>query len=418
MTRILFLVHGHPAINKGGGEIAAWNLFDRCRKEGMKALLLARTDTAAHPGTVFSVRSPDEILFHCGIHNLFDLSNPGAIHVHREIKKLVLEFKPDIIHVHHYYGIGVEIFRSLKQAAPFAKLIFTLHEYMGMCMHYGTMVRTNESELCYEASPADCHRCFPQHTSGDFFLRKQFILDQFSYIDHFIAPSNFLKSRYCEMGLAENKITVLENLLDLPDVLPPRTLGEGQARGKFGFFGQISPFKGVNVLLKAVKLMPKSVRKKVHIEIYGANLDRQSESFRNEYETLLRECHTTVSFKGRYESRQLPALMSEVDWVVVPSTWWENSPIVIQEALASGRPVIGSDIGGVREKIDEGGGLLFRAGNAGSLATVMEHAMNEQVYNACRERLKVKRDNFVLYQQLYAQMLERSICVMDGLDEK
>ena len=46
--------------------------------------------------------------------------------------------------------------------------------------------------------------------------------------------------------------------------------------------------------------------------------------------------------------------MASVDWVVVPSIWWENSPLVIQEAFGYGRPVICSDIGGMAEKVTDG----------------------------------------------------------------
>ena len=56
--------------------------------------------------------------------------------------------------------------------------------------------------------------------------------------------------------------------------------------------------------------------------------------------------------------------MAEIDWVVVPSIWWENSPLVIQEAFLHGRPVICSDIGGMAEKVRHGvDGLHFRVGD-------------------------------------------------------
>jgi glycosyltransferase involved in cell wall biosynthesis len=62
--------------------------------------------------------------------------------------------------------------------------------------------------------------------------------------------------------------------------------------------------------------------------------------------------------------------------VVVPSRWWENSPLVIQEAFLHQRPVICSDIGGMAEKVDDGvDGLHFRAGDARSLARVLERAV-------------------------------------------
>ena len=58
--------------------------------------------------------------------------------------------------------------------------------------------------------------------------------------------------------------------------------------------------------------------------------------------------------------------MRSVDWVIMPSVWWENSPIVIQEAFFHGRPIISSNIGGMAEKItDDVDGLHFRVGSVG-----------------------------------------------------
>ena len=61
--------------------------------------------------------------------------------------------------------------------------------------------------------------------------------------------------------------------------------------------------------------------------------------------------------------------------MVVPSLWWENSPLVIQEAFLHGRPVICSDIGGMAEKVTDGvNGLHFRAGDSVSLAETIAQA--------------------------------------------
>jgi glycosyltransferase involved in cell wall biosynthesis len=82
-----------------------------------------------------------------------------------------------------------------------------------------------------------------------------------------------------------------------------------------------------------------------------------------------------VTLVGRYAQAELPALMREIDWVVVPSVWWENSPLVIQEAFANGRPVLCSDIGGMAEKVADGvSGLHFRVGDPHALAQTMERA--------------------------------------------
>jgi len=83
-----------------------------------------------------------------------------------------------------------------------------------------------------------------------------------------------------------------------------------------------------------------------------------------------------VTIAGSYDHDDLPRLMAEIDWVVVPSRWWENSPLVIQEAFLHGKPVICSDIGGMAEKVSDGvNGLHFRVGNATSLAATLERAI-------------------------------------------
>ena len=71
--------------------------------------------------------------------------------------------------------------------------------------------------------------------------------------------------------------------------------------------------------------------------------------------------------------------MAAVDWVVVPSIWWENSPLVIQEAFVHGRPVICSDIGGMAEKVDHGiNGLHFGVGEPDAIARAMVTATDTE----------------------------------------
>jgi glycosyltransferase involved in cell wall biosynthesis len=113
----------------------------------------------------------------------------------------------------------------------------------------------------------------------------------------------------------------------------------------------------------------------ITLRLHGANIEHQPESFRDLFHSLLSVAGTDVTLVGRYTPDQLPALMAAVDWVVVPSIWWENAPLVIQEAMAHGRPVICSDIGGMAEKVDDGvNGLHFRVGDPTSLADTMLRA--------------------------------------------
>ena len=91
----------------------------------------------------------------------------------------------------------------------------------------------------------------------------------------------------------------------------------------------------------------------MHLWLYGANMDVLPPDAR---ESLVQAMQTAaedgnVTLAGAYDHAAVPRLMAEVDWVVVPSRWWENSPLVIQEAFMHGRPVICTDIGGMKEKV-------------------------------------------------------------------
>ena len=74
-------------------------------------------------------------------------------------------------------------------------------------------------------------------------------------------------------------------------------------------------------------------------------------------------------------------------WLIVPSIWWENSPLVIQEAFAAGRPVLCSNVGGMAEKVEDGvNGLHFRVNNAADLARLMERCSTApELWNKLRQ---------------------------------
>lgn len=62
-----------------------------------------------------------------------------------------------------------------------------------------------------------------------------------------------------------------------------------------------------------------------------------------------------------------------MDCLVVPSLWYENSPLVIQEAYGVGVPVVASRLGALTEKVEDGRmGRLFEAGNVDDLSSVLQ----------------------------------------------
>jgi glycosyltransferase involved in cell wall biosynthesis len=291
-----------------------------------------------------------------------------------------LEIRPDIVHFHHYINLGVEAFALVKHVLPDAKIVVTLHEYLAICNHHGQMVTNPYRSLCYQASPAKCIECFQDFDESDFFLRKKYINHFFNFVDHFVSPSQFLADRYISWGMPENRISVIENLIRArmgrDNVRAIEISGPLQA----GFFGQLSFLKGVNVLFEAANLLDKEERLDISFEIFG-DYRNQPPEFQKELRERMETIGQNVRLNGPYDETRVDDLMQSVDCIIIPSVWWENSPLVIQEAFRNGRPVICSDIGGMAEKVRDGiDGFHFHAGSAMSLATLLKRlADNRQL---------------------------------------
>lgn len=406
MNRVAFISHGHPSASKGGAEMASWNLCEFLKTKGIECLYIARGSDELHGERITHLGQ--DVIFHTRIHDWFSLSTENTQALVKDLGEVLTKFDPDIVHIHHYAHIGIELFAAVKTAVPQAKLVFTLHEFMAICMHNGQMVKTRTLDLCEDPAFASCHNCFPQRTPGDFFLRKQYILDQFSCVDQFISPSEFLAQRYINWGVPKNKLTVIENVLPEIDPIAPRPINQNEKRCKFAFFGQINPYKGIDLLLEAIALIPDDLRSQITLEVHGANLDVQTSDFKAKVNDLYEIVESSVEFKGRYESAELPARIANCDWVVIPSIWWENSPVVIQEAIRYGRPLIGADIGGMQEKIAEQYGLTFEARNAQSLAKVLEKATQPDVFEYWHGKLNSIQN----YEQQHLMFLQK-LCSSD-----
>lgn len=378
--RILFLAHGHPDFSKGGAEFAAHALFEEFnRRDGWEAYLLARHGVPGivHTGTAFAARPGGrEILFSGGT-DYFTFSSLQPHETVCEFGELLDRLRPQVLHFHHYVNLGIEMLRVARQRLPHARIVLTLHEYLAICNRNGQMVKT-DGQLCYKSSPAECHACMPGRSPQDFFLRELYIKSFFGLVDHFIAPSHFLKQRYVAWGLPADRIHVIENGQPDEPQAPLRELPASAPRNRFAYFGQITPFKGLEVMLDAFERVSPSVKEAVQLDINGTGHHLFTPEFKEKIETLFRDAHRNVRYFGPYAPEDFPRLVKDVDWIVIPSIWWENSPLVIQEAFWHRRPVICSDIGGMAEKVENGvSGLHFRAGSAASLAETIERTASD-----------------------------------------
>ena len=388
-TKVLYVLHNHPTLFPGGAEAYALELYESLRESTeFEPLLVARigpnvaSARESHPGAPFSAVGDDPnqyfMFTETDRFDFFTMTSRDKGIYTQHFAEFIKAHKPDIVHFQHTLFLGYDLVSAVRRMLPDAPIFYTLHEFLPICHRDGQMLRTN-GELCTHASPRRCNECFPAIAPQEFFLRERFIKSHLDNVDMFLAPSQFLLERYVDWGIPRDRIRfedygrIREHHV-VPD-LPPRA----EARNRIAFFGQLNYFKGVNVLMKAMALLGEH-DVDAHLWLHGANLELQPPEFKEEFAELLDEVKSganNVTLAGKYDHDNLPRLMAEVDWVVVPSRWWENSPLVIQEAFLHNRPVICSDIGGMAEKVTDGvNGLHFRAGDPRSLARVLETAVS------------------------------------------
>jgi glycosyltransferase involved in cell wall biosynthesis len=384
--KILYVSHNHPAVRPGGAEAYALDLYKAVRDTGeFEPVLLCRAGKPVspidryHDGSPLTTVTddPNQYLFYNDLEEFDWLFHrlPDKREFTRHYTEFLEAQRPDIVHFQHVLYIGFDVLRLTRNVLPDVPIIFTLHEYLAICHRNGQMVRRKASELCSEESPRRCNECFPHISPQEFFMRKRFIKSHMSVVDFFIAPTQYTADRYIDWGVPPSKI-VAEPYGVFP-VARPETVQEKtwnvERRNRFAFFGQLTPFKGAEVLLKAMKILGDSFDG--HVWIFGANLDMQEDQFKDEMADLLAATRNTVTFAGEYDRADLPKLMRKIDWVLVPSIWYETGPFVVYEAFQYGRPVICSDTGGMAEKVKHGvSGLHFARNDPDSLAGTMRHA--------------------------------------------
>lgn len=290
-------------------------------------------------------------------------------------RRVLREVRPDVVHLHHYFHVGVDLPLLVRRELPSAGVVLTLHEYLAICLRSGQMV-DGQGNLCLTSGPRRCAECV-SWSIDTVVARTDYVRRGLADVDLFLTPSRFAQHRYLDWVATDrgvDDVRVVPNALafEARDEAPAEVAGRGL---RLAFIGQHTPYKGLHVLLDAVARLRASAPGALdRVDVYGDGSDRFSAEFHAELTAALRVGEPVVRVRGRYGQADLAAILDGVDAIVVPSTWWENSPVVIEEALARRVPVICSDIGGMAEKIRDGvDGWHFQAGNAASLAEVVAH---------------------------------------------
>jgi glycosyltransferase involved in cell wall biosynthesis len=376
--RLLVFCHNHPDLQPGGTETVARSVFRTLRdRHGVEGLFLAAV-TAQHrerrPGTLFQAagRHPDEMLVwlsHFDRYHLAQLDTWGLA----ELLPFVESYRPDVIHFHHVLYFGLETLDLVRRAAPQARIVVTLHDFFAICPQEGQLL-TTDGRLCLGPSLDACRRCFPGRAGTDHVLRELAVQGAFAGVDLILSPSDFLRGRFVAAGWDEARIRVLRNGIADGPAAPHRPAPDGR-RDRFAFFGHINRFKGAMVALDAsARLSRDGV---AHgLALHGGTA-HQPDEFLAEFKAAL-DAAPDAQHQGLYAPEGLGTRIAGADWVVMPSIWWENAPLVALEAFKHGRPVICGNVGGMAETVRDGvDGLHFPIGDAAALAATMRRAAEE-----------------------------------------
>jgi len=198
------------------------------------------------------------------------------------------------------------------------------------------------------------------------------MLEGLRLIDLILAPSETVRQRFNEYSVPGIELTSLG--IDQAPSSTTKTANSHTEPLRIGFFGSLMVSKAPHLVMHAfATLQPDSARLNLYGEIASYHGD---ESYRSELEHLFMV--EGITHRGPIPHSDVPSALAELDVVVMPSVWLENSPLVIREAFLAGVPVIASDHGGMREMIrHEVDGLLFEAGNIPALARNLRRLIDE-----------------------------------------
>lgn len=191
-----------------------------------------------------------------------------------------------------------------------------------------------------------------------------------------MVPTKLMHDVFVENGISDKLIHHVPFGIRL-DALLPYTEKVPSDVIRIGFIGTLFEHKGVDLLIKAFLALPEKA--KCSLSIYGS-----TEQFPEYGKKLLDMAKDgsknadKISFKGTFPQAQFGEILSNLDVLVIPSRWYENTPLVMQSALATKTPLIATDLGGMAEIIDHGQtGLLFKLNSVDSLKEQLMRVISE-----------------------------------------
>lgn len=311
---------------------------------------------------------------------------------------LLDKVRPDIIHLQNFRRhLTFSILGPARQRG--IPVVFTAHDYDPVCPNSLLFAGGVICERCggRHYYRAVSRRCKQGSLAGTlavaleaYFVRA---MRYFDGVDRIITPSAFQRDKFIEFGMDAGKIEVIHNFIDTAAFEPAYGGGDYVL-----FFGRLAPEKGIGVLIEAAAQTPA-----LKVLVAGEGPERGELEARRD-----RLGAHNVEFLGYIDREDLIPLVRGSMFVVVPSVCYENLPYNVLESLALGKAVVGSEIGGIPEMVEEGKtGFLFPPYAARDLAAKMSRlaedpALREDLGRNARSRVDSEFSADIHYDKLLA----------------
>ncbi len=296
-----------------------------------------------------------------------------SVDAKKKMFTVLKDFEPDVVHLNNFnFQLTPSIIYAVKEYEKkrnkHVKIIFTAHDYQLICPNHMLLVPEKKElcERCVKGAFVNCttHNCI--HGSkiksllGSMEGYLYWIRKTYRYIDTVICPSLFMKKKLDGNPVFKNKTIALHNFIDIPDTVKDReevSENRSENNGYVLYFGRYAEEKGIRTLLEVCKRCS-------HIPFLFAG--------NGPLEAAVNEV-TNIKNVGFQTGPELVHLIRNAKFAVIPSEWYENCPFSVMEAQMYGTPVIGADIGGIPELIQEGKtGELFKPKDAVDLQEKIE----------------------------------------------
>jgi glycosyltransferase involved in cell wall biosynthesis len=332
--------------------------------------------SAGHAVTQYIVPNPVRSI-ETGMRLGLSLWNPAA---GRRFRRQLEVAKPDIVHIHNtWFSITPSAaYEARRVGTP---VVMTLHNYRLSCAN-GQFFRDGiQCTDCLTGSALNglLHRCYQDSFAASAFAAANMGIHRqlgtwTRNVDLFLCLTEFAKSRFAEAGIPEGKLRVRHNCVADPG---ERTVPASKSY-QVAYIGRLASEKGVRVLLEAWRLARMA---DCELLVIGDGPEREAlEAMRV----------PGVRFTGPMEHQAVLETLRSVRSLVFPSLWFEGEPMIVVEALATGTPVLASDLGGIPELLGHGSaGWLTRAGDVDawrrSLRNLRDHADVDMKSGAARD---------------------------------